>query len=116
MDPLGPEVAPVHESSRVESSKTPVSRVTAGVRTGSRTASVWADVCSRRNSTVAVESIVKKVGRLFSSTFGGYFLINLKTDLIYWVTTDSSLSSASDRKSTRLNSSHVAISYAVFCL
>src|SRR5439155_10940158 len=26
------------------------------------------------------------------------------------------LSSSSDRKSTRLNSSHVAISYAVFCL
>src|SRR5439155_20599300 len=28
----------------------------------------------------------------------------------------SSLTSQSDRKSTRLNSSHVAISYAVFCL
>src|SRR5207253_4361061 len=32
------------------------------------------------------------------------------------VAADGSGSSASDRKSTRLNSSHVAISYAVFCL
>src|SRR5207253_4734452 len=29
---------------------------------------------------------------------------------------DTDLNSATDRKSTRLNSSHVAISYAVFCL
>src|SRR5690349_23369817 len=29
---------------------------------------------------------------------------------------DSSLSRSADRKSTRLNSSHVEISYAVFCL
>src|SRR5699024_12846146 len=29
---------------------------------------------------------------------------------------DASLEAASDRKSTRLNSSHVSISYAVFCL
>src|SRR5207253_11511466 len=29
---------------------------------------------------------------------------------------DTRISSAKDRKSTRLNSSHVAISYAVFCL
>src|SRR5437868_12189115 len=31
-------------------------------------------------------------------------------------TTEAQLTSAADRKSTRLNSSHVSISYAVFCL
>src|SRR5690606_40049528 len=34
----------------------------------------------------------------------------------YWVTDRRSDCSALDRKSTRLNSSHVKISYAVFCL
>src|SRR5690554_6998269 len=33
-----------------------------------------------------------------------------------WATTDSTRWKAIDRKSTRLNSSHVRISYAVFCL
>src|SRR5439155_14574649 len=33
-----------------------------------------------------------------------------------WTSEDFDLPSLSDRKSTRLNSSHVAISYAVFCL
>src|SRR5690625_6937203 len=32
------------------------------------------------------------------------------------LTQDEALKNAPDRKSTRLNSSHVAISYAVFCL
>src|SRR5437870_7488847 len=32
------------------------------------------------------------------------------------VDSDATSASAGDRKSTRLNSSHVAISYAVFCL
>src|SRR5437870_10254446 len=33
-----------------------------------------------------------------------------------WVATSANAPRARDRKSTRLNSSHVAISYAVFCL
>src|SRR5690625_6710062 len=39
----------------------------------------------------------------FSSIYGHFFVWNVKNLLL-------------DRKSTRLNSSHVAISYAVFCL
>src|SRR5690625_6661971 len=38
--------------------------------------------------------------------------INYITEQMY----GNALSTAGDRKSTRLNSSHVAISYAVFCL
>src|SRR5690554_7120783 len=34
----------------------------------------------------------------------------------YFLTDDTMLSAPLDRKSTRLNSSHVRISYAVFCL
>src|SRR5439155_21878376 len=34
----------------------------------------------------------------------------------FWLRDATRLAPASDRKSTRLNSSHVAISYAVFCL
>src|SRR5437870_11497911 len=33
-----------------------------------------------------------------------------------WGVADTALNAVTDRKSTRLNSSHVAISYAVFCL
>src|SRR5687768_17897677 len=38
------------------------------------------------------------------------------TKLIAWIKKDYSKAEASDRKSTRLNSSHGYISYAVFCL
>src|SRR3712207_8235956 len=37
-------------------------------------------------------------------------------DANVWITTDDYPASALDRKSTRLNSSHANISYAVFCL
>src|SRR5437870_10853292 len=36
--------------------------------------------------------------------------------MVIWTTTPWTLPANVDRKSTRLNSSHVAISYAVFCL
>src|SRR2546422_3445211 len=38
------------------------------------------------------------------------------TSLVTWTAERTSSASASDRKSTRLNSSHGYISYAVFCL
>src|SRR5438132_10899047 len=37
-------------------------------------------------------------------------------DFLFLTTPDSGFSSCPDRKSTRLNSSHTVISYAVFCL
>src|SRR5439155_18123954 len=43
----------------------------------------------------------------------GHFYPNTKVD---GVELDPKLTELGDRKSTRLNSSHVAISYAVFCL
>src|SRR5699024_12291874 len=45
------------------------------------------------------------------TTFGRYSCLALRME---WAA--SFLVSVSDRKSTRLNSSHVSISYAVFCL
>src|SRR5690554_6953981 len=47
----------------------------------------------------------------------GQVLAKVKsTDLTEWKSQQSILASKLDRKSTRLNSSHVRISYAVFCL
>src|SRR5690625_208655 len=43
------------------------------------------------------------------SMFGGFILLSV-------ITGTTSIQAMLDRKSTRLNSSHVAISYAVFCL
>src|SRR5699024_1271586 len=55
--------------------------------------------------------------------FGAFYMEDLITKLQYfglgscWVTlTDVEEGLMKDRKSTRLNSSHVSISYAVFCL
>src|ERR1039458_4740574 len=43
----------------------------------------------------------------------GYLFVTVSPALMGWTTLDSF---ESDRKSTRLNSSHLGISYAVFCL
>src|SRR5256886_4100864 len=45
---------------------------------------------------------------------GAYWATSLRPDEIYWHL--DKLQNAADRKSTRLNSSHSQISYAVFCL
>src|SRR5690625_5685904 len=45
-----------------------------------------------------------------------YTITDPDTGASTWVDTAEEVPSAEDRKSTRLNSSHVAISYAVFCL
>src|SRR3989442_9574244 len=54
------------------------------------------------------------------TSYGTYFLTNYYMDpvLLYLnvVPPNGSLADIADRKSTRLNSSHVRISYAVFCL
>src|SRR2546426_5817310 len=56
---------------------------------------------------------------------GGYYLIGLRTvhrelfEAMAWSTSrvlPETIRRAEDRKSTRLNSSHLVISYAVFCL
>src|SRR2546430_5920134 len=59
-------------------------------------------------SGLAVDSRAVKPGDLF------FALTGHKTDGARFI--DSAVSSGADRKSTRLNSSHSQISYAVFCL
>src|SRR3712207_7579473 len=48
-------------------------------------------------------------------TFGG-ITVNLWDDPFEWTLPESLPAPSEDRKSTRLNSSHANISYAVFCL
>src|SRR5688572_31371755 len=45
-----------------------------------------------------------------------FFVTLLLNQLLGWMRTQSGTTSLRDRKSTRLNSSHSQISYAVFCL
>src|SRR5205807_8355262 len=47
---------------------------------------------------------------------GGYFTLAVTNDSPSYVLTITRSGLAPDRKSTRLNSSHLVISYAVFCL
>src|SRR5690625_2055135 len=58
--------------------------------------------------------------RIFKVSFGSFFAINVSDSLIidihFEIIVANLFDITLDRKSTRLNSSHVAISYAVFCL
>src|SRR3712207_8732800 len=47
---------------------------------------------------------------------GSWFAVPLEVQQTVWPTEDYELVRSLDRKSTRLNSSHANISYAVFCL
>src|SRR2546426_4475471 len=51
---------------------------------------------------------------LFRSHFDGF--LGAPQDLIHWQEVALLTTIRADRKSTRLNSSHLVISYAVFCL
>src|SRR5437868_7691622 len=53
---------------------------------------------------------------LFRSTLGGKISLAQRNPLDLRVNGRVELAVLQDRKSTRLNSSHVSISYAVFCL
>src|SRR3989454_5979259 len=74
------------------------------------------DVTSRTDAKAAVRAAVNRFGRIdvlvnnAGNFFAGYFE-ELKPEQI-----DRQLGTLLDRKSTRLNSSHLVISYAVFCL
>src|SRR2546426_1831707 len=69
-------------------------------------------------------SFGRTVGKKFPDSFGKLFhVISIELPLSLSLPVSAALSgfsishhSASDRKSTRLNSSHLVISYAVFCL
>src|SRR5690625_57166 len=74
--------------------------------------------------TTAIAAILKYIFLLFSIPveyavpfISGFFEITTGIQMISQVQPDTLLITVMlDRKSTRLNSSHVAISYAVFCL
>src|SRR5690606_41290935 len=65
-----------------------------------------------------VGSIIKTQAELMSARAGGLgkpgYTVRVGADGKYYAPSD--IEGAKDRKSTRLNSSHVKISYAVFCL
>src|SRR5690625_6040291 len=81
-----------------------------------------ADLMQNLSPVVVVEQ--RPVGGNSRSTVGTYMDIDPLIRLLFSrignppidSATDFSSQSSLDRKSTRLNSSHVAISYAVFCL
>src|SRR5699024_4778967 len=59
--------------------------------------------------------IINLANTLVGHIRGGLAMITVVASMIFASMTGSS-TAATDRKSTRLNSSHVSISYAVFCL
>src|SRR5690625_6405454 len=76
---------------------------------------MWGDVPQAIN--VLIDDVARSHGTLRSSAVSCYVRSDdaaLLTQAVAAVTELRSI--APDRKSTRLNSSHVAISYAVFCL
>src|SRR5690606_41764902 len=74
-----------------------------------------------KNASVHDPSIIKVEDTYY--VFGSHLAVAKSTDLMNWDIVASGVmpenplfSDVTDRKSTRLNSSHVKISYAVFCL
>src|SRR5699024_12059462 len=68
-----------------------------------------------RNGALAIISRIKSWKKYFKSFRIHIFLLIVLSSLIP-ILTIKEVMLYSDRKSTRLNSSHVSISYAVFCL
>src|SRR5437870_6417438 len=69
-----------------------------------------ASVRSIKGQFVAGRSVLR------TGSPGIYFRMERRDNVFYQTAVDSARGQSRDRKSTRLNSSHVAISYAVFCL
>ena len=82
-------------------SKNPIDFTTGGGRLPS-----WALGLSIFGTYVSAFSFLALPGKSFDSNWN-FFAFSLTIPLLAWV---------ADRKSTRLNSSHALISYAVFCL
>src|SRR3712207_298806 len=68
-------------------------------------------------SNIAAKKIEdRRVGLSYLEKSSRYVAFNQKVGGYYRYAREDSIMSSSDRKSTRLNSSHANISYAVFCL
>src|SRR5690606_41680248 len=66
-------------------------------------------IIHHRDKTARAEKLLKSADTIFCIDFSSLSRLEGLGDLV-------KSSTAKDRKSTRLNSSHVKISYAVFCL
>src|SRR5690625_6486378 len=70
-------------------------------------------------TTLAYSSSIYASCHIFTNVVDcliAFLILSCFCKIIFNVSTGASSTLKSDRKSTRLNSSHVAISYAVFCL
>src|SRR6266576_1711905 len=68
----------------------------------------------KTNNEMSIQTQTLKESASVPSSEG--LMMSLDTSLIYHLTPDRAAEVFQDRKRTRLNSSHVEISYAVFCL
>src|SRR5437870_10733548 len=73
-----------------------------------------ANASSKGNATPLIDTTGQFIRMPVDET--GNFCTPLSTICLADVIVDNGVQKFPDRKSTRLNSSHVAISYAVFCL
>src|SRR5690606_41529334 len=84
---------------------------------------IYLSPASGESPTISIfryaSSSISHCGRSRYSRIGSWIFsltVSEENSAPCWKSTPRRVSSATDRKSTRLNSSHVKISYAVFCL
>src|SRR5256885_12950622 len=65
---------------------------------------------------VALGVLERLAAAVVGGHLGGVGVGDLDVETVHAVVGDAQVGDAGDRKSTRLNSSHLVISYAVFCL
>src|SRR5206468_5740356 len=80
---------------------------------GYAAAIVYGKALQRRGSIIATAQIYRRVWQLYVAHI---FLFVIFAALVFYATLNVQHQDYKDRKSTRLNSSHDQISYAVFCL
>src|SRR5688500_19098782 len=71
---------------------------------------------TRRSSDLEPGIKRSETGRAMKTTSSGILVCNAQSELLLCHATGGGYWDIPDRKSTRLNSSHLVISYAVFCL
>src|SRR5690625_6097641 len=74
------------------------------------------DACARELAKNVAKKLDANIGISFTGVAGPNRVENKPVGTVFIGIYINGLEEVQDRKSTRLNSSHVAISYAVFCL
>src|SRR3990167_6607330 len=90
----------------------PVNVLASGERQGSATAVQLPNI---KGSMVYIKAVGSNAGNVYVGR-SGVTVVNGTTDTTSGIELDAGEMLGPDRKSTRLNSSHSQISYAVFCL